>query len=196
MKDNAEGVARLLSFFSASASLDGSSVGSLSGISGTPTSVIDSGKYTLTSATNGDLTVTFTPDNGATPVVRTLTISPGEVNTTIIPGLTLTFQNPLVDGTDTITITATEEGVAKTLHEYVNRFVRSGGTMDGRDDEMEAQIDDINKQIDLMEVRLDAKRAPLIRKFVTLEVVMQRLQNQQAALTGLINQLQANRRSS
>ena len=196
VKDNAEGVARLLTFFSASASLDGSSSGSLSGISGTPTSVADSGKYTLTSATNGDLTVTFTPDNGATPIVRTLTISPGEVNTTIIPGLTLTFQNPLVNGTDTITITATEEGVAKTLHEYVDRFVRSGGTMDGRDSQLEARIEDINEQIELMEVRLEAKREQLIRKFAAFEVVMQQLQTQQAALTGLINQLQANRRFS
>ena len=47
-----------------------------------------------------------------------------------------------------------------------------------------------------METRLDSKRAQLIRKFATLEVTMQRLNNQQAALSGLVNQLQASRRSS
>lgn len=174
---NPEGVARLLTFFTSLAALDAGSAGSLASISGTPTATADSGKYTLTAATSGDVTVTFTPDNGDTPIVRTVTIAPGEVNTTLIAGLTLTFQNPLIAGTDTINITTTEEGIAKALHEYVNAFARSGGRFEGRNTEFQARIDDMNEQIERMEARVEARREQLIRKFATLEVTMQRLQN-------------------
>ncbi|MEZ4502236.1 MAG: flagellar filament capping protein FliD [Dehalococcoidia bacterium] len=190
---NPEAVARLLTAFKASAALDPSSSGSLAGISGAPTVAGDSGKYTLTTAASGSLTLTFTPDNGGSQIITTHTISPGEVNTTLIPGMTLTFQNPLVDGTDTIVVSATEEGVGKSLYEYLENYTRSGGIMDGRDDEMQSRIDDINEQVDKMEDRLDAYRQSLITKYARLEVTMQSLQNQQAALQNYVNQLNANK---
>ena len=108
----------------------------------------------------------------------------------------LQWSGTLIAGVDVIEINTVEEGVAKTLYEYVNSFTRSGGVMETRGTEMQARIDDINDQIDRMQTRLDSKREQLIRKFARLEVTMQRLQNQQAALSGLVNQFQANRRTS
>ena len=194
--DNPQAVSQLLTGFSASASLEAGGDGSVASIAGTPTDVKDSGVYELTSTTGGNLTMTFQADNGSALVVTTVTISPGEVNTTLIPGLTITFSNPLVAGVDKINIDAVQEGIAKTLHEYVESFTRSGGVMESRASEMQTRIDDINDRIERMETRLDAKRAQLIRKFAQLEVAMQRLNNQQAVLTNLMNQLQANRRTS
>ena len=196
LTSNPEGVARLLTHFSGTPSLEGTSSGSLTGISGTPSTATDSGKYVLTSASNGDLTMTFTPDNGGTAVVRTATISPGEVNSTLIPGMTLTFAGTLVDGTDTITVAASEEGIAKALHEYVDSYTRAGGVMSGRDAEMQSRITAINEQIETMEARVATRRDRLIRQYANLEVTMQRLQQQQAALGGLVQQLAANKRSA
>jgi flagellar hook-associated protein 2 len=196
LTSNPEGVSRLLTHFSGTPSLDPSSSGSLTGISGTPSIATDSGKYVLTSASNGQLTMTFTPDNGGTTVVRTATISPGEVNTTLIPGMTLTFAGTLIDGTDTINIATSEEGVAKALHEYVDSYTRAGGVMSSRDAEMQSRISAINEQIETMETRVAARRDRLIRQYATLEVTMSRLQQQQAALGGLIQQLAANQRST
>ena len=192
---NPEGVSRLLSAFIASAALDvPNSTGSLATVTGTPTVVKDSGTYTLTSSVSGSLTMTFTPDNGDVAIVTTHTISPGEVNTALIPGLTLTFQNPLVDGTDSIVVTATEEGVGKGLYEYLNTFTRSGGVMDGRDAEMQARIDDINEQVERMELRVEGRRQALIQKYARFEVTMAQLQSQQAALTNFVNQANANKK--
>jgi flagellar hook-associated protein 2 len=193
---NPEGVIRLLTRFTATGTLDPASFGSLTGVSGAPTSVPDSGKYTLASSTNGSLTVTFTADNGATPVVQTLTISPGEVNTTIIPGMTLTFAGALIDGTDTIVVGAAEEGIGKAFHEYLDGMTRAGGVMQGRDSEIATRISDLNKHIERMETRIEAKRQSLIQRYAALEVTMQRLQGQQSALTNFVNQLSGNRRSS
>ena len=194
--DNPVAVGQLLAGFSASAALKAGGNGSVVSVTGTPTVVKDSGVYELTSTTGGNLTMTFQADDGSPLVVTNVTVSPGEVNTTLIPGLTITFSNPLVSGVDEIDINAVQEGVAKSLHEYVNSFTRSGGVMDTRSTEMQSRIDDINEQIEKMETRLDSKRAQLIRKFAQLEVTMQRLNNQQAVLTSLVGQMQANRRTS
>lgn len=191
MKSDPEGVRKLLAGFSASAALEaGNTV--LSSIVGKPTQVKDSGTYTVNVQAGGALTLTYTPDDGSTAVITTVTVTAGEVNTTLIPGLTLNFANPLVVGEDTITITADYEGVGKSMHEYVESFTRTGGVMEGRDTELAARITDINDQIERIEVRLASRRERLILKYARLEVTMQRLQGQQQALTGLINQLNAN----
>jgi flagellar hook-associated protein 2 len=196
VRDHAVAVTRMLTAFSASASLKAGGDGAVVSVTGTPTNVTDSGDYEFTTTASGNLTMTFRADDGSAPRVTTVTISPGEVNTTLIPGLTITFPDPLIDGVDIIEIDTVEEGVAKVLYEYVNSFTRSGGVMRARNAEMQARIDDINDQIERMQTRLDSKREQLIRKFAQLEVTMQRLQNQQAALSMFVNQLQANRRTS
>jgi flagellar hook-associated protein 2 len=185
LKDNPEAVQRLLTTFSASAALE-TNTGAIASVSGNPTSVRDSGLYTFDSTLAGGLTVSFQPDNGGSLQVSTYSITPGEVNTTIIPGMTITFGNPLVAGTDTIRITASEEGIAKSLHEYVEAFTRTGGLMGGRDAQLQGEVDDLNARIDLVNERAESKREQLILKFAKFEVTMQRLQNQQSALSTLV----------
>ncbi|MCC6237051.1 MAG: flagellar filament capping protein FliD [Dehalococcoidia bacterium] len=189
MQNDPEGVVRLLTRFTASGTLDAGGTGSLASVSGAPTLLGDAGKYTITTAANGSVTATFTPTNGSTPITKTVTVAPGEVNTTLIAGMTLTFKPVLVDGTDTLTITGTEEGVAKSLYEFVEGYTRAGGVMAGRDSEFASRITDLNTQIERMQARVDAKRQSLILKYAALETTMQRLQNQQGALTNLVNQL-------
>lgn len=193
MKSDAEGVVRLLTKFTAAASLDAGGTGSLVSATGSPTFLGDSGKYSISTAANGTVTATFTPDNGAAAVTRTATVAAGEVNTTLIDGVTLTFAPVLVNGTDTLTISATEEGAAKSLYEFVERYTRSGGVMQGRDNEYASRITDLNKQIERLQTRVDARRQSLVMRYAALETTMQRLQNQQASLTNLVKQLTANK---
>ena len=192
---DADGVRQLLTAFSASAALDAGGTGSLASISGIPTTVKDSGTYTINSEANGDLTVTFTPDDGSTPVVSTGFISAGGTNTTLIPGVTLTAKGVLVAGVDTITITADQEGIAKALEEFIEGFTRNGGILDGRTEQMQDQIDDLNAQIERLERRLEARREQLTRKFGAMELTIARLQGQQSALTALTSQFASNTRA-
>jgi flagellar hook-associated protein 2 len=96
-------VRALLTAFDASAALDAGGTGSLASISGKPTAVTDSGTYSILSDVLGNLTVTFAPDNGGTPVVSTGTIAAGGTNTTLISGVTLTAQGALLAGRCTTT---------------------------------------------------------------------------------------------
>jgi flagellar hook-associated protein 2 len=194
---NPEGVRKLLAAFSANAALDAGGAGSIASISGKPTTVTDSGKYTVVSTAAGALTVTFTPDSGATPVIYTGTITAGGTNSTIIPGVTLTAKPVLIDGQDTISITAAEEGVGKQLHEYLESVTRSGGPISARTTELTNRVADINKQIATTNDRLARKREQLIRQYAQLEVTMSRLQQQQQAIgqfqTQLSNMAKASR---
>jgi flagellar hook-associated protein 2 len=193
MQNDPEGVIRLLTRLSAAGALDAASTGSLLSATGTPTNVKDSGKYTLLTSAGGTVQVTFTPDNGTAPIIQTITVAPNEVNTTLIPGMTLTFDPVLVDGTDTINITATEEGIGKALYEFVDRYTRTEGVMAGRDAEIKGRITDLNTQIDKMQARVDARRQFLIQRYATLETTIARLQGQQNALTSYVNKVSGNK---
>ena len=193
LDENPDAVAQLFSTFSASATLEAGGTGSLASISGTPTAATKAGVYTISSTSSGQLNVTFKPDDGSTSVVQTGSISAGGTNTTLIPGVTLTAAGVLVDGSDTITIAATERGVGLALRDYVGSLTRAGGTFETRDDEFQARIDSIADQIERLEERAEAREAQLVRQFTALEVTIGRLQGQQEALAGMVAQLSANR---
>jgi flagellar hook-associated protein 2 len=193
IKENPTAVARLFHAFTGTATLDAGGTGSIASISGTPSTATRPGKYTIDSTASGALTVTFTPDDGSSPVTTTGTITAGGTNTTLIAGVTLTATDPLVTGTNTITLSASEYGVARQIEGFVDALTRTGGILGGRNDEMQATIDDINEQIETLEARVAAREEQLIRQYSALEVTMQRLQQQQQALSGMIAQLQANR---
>ena len=190
---DASGVRALLTAFDASAALDAGGTGSIASISGKPTSVGDSGTYTIVSDVLGNLTVTFQADNGSAPVVSTGAISAGGTNTTLIPGVTLTGAATLVAGTDTITITANQEGAARALHDLVEAFTRTGGFLDVKNDQMQARLDDINDQIERLEIRVQARQDQLVRQFTAMELTIARLQSQQSALTSIFAQLSQTR---
>ena len=189
VQSDPEGVRQLLTAFEATAALDGGGSGSIASIAGKPTTAKNSGNYTINSTVSGDLTVTFTPDDGGASVVSTGFISAGGTNSTLIPGVTLTAAGVLVAGVDTITVTAQREGVAKALNEVIESFTRTGGIMDGREEDFTTRIKDVNEQIERMERRVEARRAQLIRKFTVLETTISQLQSQQSALSGMLGQL-------
>ena len=191
--DNADGVAQLFATFKASAALDLGGTGSIASLSGTPTAVTRAGSYSITSTTSGSLSVTFQPDDGSTAVTQTGSIAAGGTNTTLIPGVTLTAAGALVNGTDTITIAATERGIGVALHDYVNTLTRAGGTFEGRDDEFDARMEIIEKQIERLESRAEARELFLTRQFTALEQTISRLQQQGQALTSMVAQMNVNR---
>lgn len=186
---NPDGVARLLTAFSATATLNGGGNGSILSISGKPTTVPDSGKYTINSNAVGDLTLTFQPDNGGPVVTSVGSITAGGTNTTLIAGVTITAKPVLTAGLDTITIAASEEGIGKTLAEYFGSLTGVGGPLGTTVESTQASITDINEQITRMTARVEAKQAQLRTKFAGLETTMARLQGQQASLTQLQNAL-------
>jgi len=77
--------------------------GSIDSATGVP-SDLRPGTYSITSTATGDLTVVFTPTGGTAEPAVSGTITAGGTNTTIIPGMTLTGDTPLVAGTQTITV--------------------------------------------------------------------------------------------
>ncbi|MGE3855632.1 MAG: flagellar filament capping protein FliD [Dehalococcoidia bacterium] len=189
LQSDPEAVAALLTAFTASASLDAGGTGSLASISGTPTGATKAGRYSVSTDTFGNIEATFQANDGSAPQVTTGTITAGGTNTTLIPGLTLTAQGALVQGTDLITIAATTQGFGKTVHEYLNAISRSGGLLATRADEMQTQIADMNQQIDRMNARLSARETALMRKFSAMEQAISRLQGQQQQLAQITAQL-------
>lgn len=187
--NNPDGVARLLTTFSGTATLDGGGSGSIASISGKPTTVPDSGKYKINSNALGALTVEYTPDNGGPVVLSLGTITAGGTNTTLIAGVTITAKPVLVAGLDTITITAAEEGIGKTLAEYLSALGGVSGPLTSSAESTTASIADTNAQITKMTARVEAKAAQLRAKFATLETTMARLKGQQDSLTQLQNAL-------
>lgn len=184
-----EAVAKLLTTFSASASLDGGGTGSIASISGTPTSATKAGRYSIASDALGNLQATFQANDGSAPLVTSASITASGTNTTLIPGLTITAKGTLVQGTDLVTIEATQQGFGKTIHEYINSISRTGGLLSTRADEMQSRISAMNRQIDTMEARLTARESTLMKKFSAMELAISRLQGQQQQLTQVMSQL-------
>lgn len=193
LAENPDAVAQLFASFEASASLEVGGTGSLASISGTPSAATKAGTYSISSTTTGQLNVTFKPADGSTSVVQTGSIAAGGTNTSLIPGVTLTAAGALVNGTDTITIAATERGIGLALNDYVQSLTRTGGTFETRETEFQSRIDSIADQIERLEERAEAREAQLVRQFTALEVTIGRLQGQQEALSGMVAQLNANR---
>lgn len=185
-----EAVAKLFTTFVATAALDGGGTGSLASISGTPTGT-KAGRYSVLSDALGNLEATFQANDGSPPMVTPGVITAGGTNTTLIPGLTLTAKAALVSGTDLITVSATQQGFGKTLHEYVNSLNRTGGLITNSTAELQQTITNMNAQIDRMTTRLNARQDQLVRKFTNMELAISRMQSQQQALTAMNNQLAA-----
>lgn len=196
LEGNPDGVAQLFATFKASAALDVGGTGSIASLSGTPTAATKAGSYSISSTTTGQLTVTFTPDDGSTQVTQIGSIAAGGTNTSLIPGVTLTAAGVLVNGTDTITIAPTERGIGVAFHDYVDTLTRTGGTFEIRDEEFDARITIIEEQIERLEKRAEARELMLNRQFSALELTISRLQQQQQALTGMTAQMNANRPST
>ncbi len=191
MTKDPEAVAQLMTTFSATASLSAGGTGSIASISGTPTGVGKTGKFSVTSDASGNLVATFSPTDGSAPIVKSGTITAGGTNTTLIPGLTITAAGALQAGADEILVGASSEGFAKKLTEWVESLTRTGGLIETRNEEMSNVASSINDQIDRLEARVSAREQQLIKKFTAMELAISQIQSQQQALTQMQTQMQS-----
>lgn len=189
MTRDPEAVAALMTTFVASASLSSGGTGSIASISGKPTTADKTGRYSIASDASGNLTATFTPNDGSASVVRTGSITAGGTNTTLIPGLTLTAGGALQAGADEVVVGASAEGFAKRLTEWVDSLTRTGGLISTRNEEMGNVTKSINEQIDRLEARVASREQQLMKKFTAMELAISQLQSQQAALTQMQTQM-------
>jgi len=189
MTRDPEAVGALMTTFVASASLSSGGTGSIASISGKPATADKTGRYSIASDASGNLTATFTPNDGSASVVRTGSITAGGTNTTLIPGLTLTAGGALQAGADEVVVGASAEGFAKRLTEWVDSLTRTGGLISTRNEEMGNVTKSINEQIDRLEARVASREQQLMKKFTAMELAISQLQSQQAALTQMQAQM-------
>lgn len=164
------------------------SAGNVSSISGDPTADLRAGVYTFTmdTAASPNLTIVFDPDNGDPDTTVTYTIAANDVNTDIIPGMAITFGAALADGSDIITVTRPERGIAVKLDDYVFGLLRTNGVFDAREDRAKRELSNIDDQIAKLNDVLDAEERSLVLRFTRLEATLARIQGQQNSLAGLL----------
>lgn len=189
MTANPEGVAQLMTVFTANAALSAGGTGSIASISGTPTNLTRTGTYAIASDGLGALQATFTPSDGSAPVISNGTITAGGTNTTLIAGVTLTATGSLQTGTDEVVIGASAQGFARSISQWIDSLTRVGGILQTRDEETSNIISSMNAQIDRMEARVAAREEHLVKKFTAMELAISRMQQQQQALTQMQTQL-------
>ena len=162
--------------------------GNVASISGDPDADLRAGVYTFTvdTAASPNLTVVFDPDNGDADSSVTYTIAANDVNTDIIPGMSITIGAVLADGSDTITVTRPQRGIAVKLDDYVYGLLRTNGVFDARVDRTKREVADIDAQIHKLNDVLDSEERSLVLRFTRLEATLARLQGQQSSLAGLL----------
>jgi flagellar hook-associated protein 2 len=189
MNDNPDAVASLLSGFRSTVTLAPGGT-ALASVSGQPASTREPGSYLIRTFTGGSISATFTPLNGSPgPEVFGSAIAGGGSDSLVIPGMTLTATNPLVDGESTITVAVQQKGILVALQDYLGRLTRSGGTLASKSTSIEAQVSDYQKRIEAAEARIAQKKARFEAQFAALETMMSRLQAQNSALMGQLQQL-------
>jgi len=181
LQDNPSAVADIFGGLVENVALTAGGTGSVASVSGTPTAHV-SGSYTVVSDGAGNLTATFTPSGGGATTTTTGTITAGGINTTLIPGITITAKSALVAGTDTITVDVTTKGVGVKVADYLKSLTSSTGVFASRIESATDAIKDMDESIRSLQERLDEKQNALYAKFNSLEVALARLQDQSASL--------------
>ena len=195
--ENPDAVADLFTKRETAAVLKAGGIGNIGSLTGAPTVRREAGTYKLEIATIvGDpavdpqtATLTFTPDDGGTAIVQTHTVTPGEANTAMIPGMTINMAATLAVGSDEITVTVPVRGIAQMLDDYLEGVLGLNGVFEAREDSAADQIDDLDEQILKQEKRLIATRDRLVRQFANLEATLARLQGQQNFITSQLSTL-------
>jgi flagellar hook-associated protein 2 len=190
LENDPAGVANVLSAFRATATLNGGGTGGVQGLSGDPTALRRPGKYTITTAVNGDgtanITATFKPTDGSASSTTTLSnVTAGSTTTGLIGGVTVTLKGTFTAGTDTVTIATPTRGISAKLEQYLDPLTRGDGTLQARQESENKEIGDLKKRVDLMNERLDNQRQFLQQKFARMEQAMARAQSQRSALSSL-----------
>ncbi|MBI4299967.1 MAG: flagellar filament capping protein FliD [Chloroflexi bacterium] len=175
---NPDAVSQVFTAFSNTATLAGGGTGSIASISGVPTLNHQAGSYVITSTASGGLTAVFTPTGGQPQDAVTGSISASGTNTTLIPGITITANGVLTDGTNTITVTVEKKGTAIAIDDYVKNLTSSSGLFASRETQAEDEIRRLDDRISQTQQRLDDRQASLEAQFSRLEKLMSQLQYQ------------------
>ncbi|KAA3617657.1 MAG: hypothetical protein D8M58_01125 [Calditrichaeota bacterium] len=79
------------------------------------------------------------------------------------------------------------DGIATKIDEYVEKFVKTGGTISDSKKTLNDEITSLNDRLDLVESFLDSKEKQLFEEFSKLQETMATLQNQQSYLSLFIS---------
>jgi flagellar hook-associated protein 2 len=189
LQDNPQAVLSVLSGFTATLGAPAGAA-NVTKVAGTPLNQHQDGTYHVNVQNTDGLTeVTFVTNDGRTLSKTTGTLTAGVDDNTLIPGLTLTANSPLVVGETTFSMTVATRGVGVRLNDYLNSLLAPDGFFSGRDDGSQAITRSLNKQIADGNARLEMKQDSLTKQFAALETVMAQFQQQTAALTSAIAQL-------
>ena len=191
MRDNPQAVENVLASFSAT--LGAPSGPNVTTVSGTPTQQHEAGTYKVkvVDASN-NVEVSFLSPDGRTLSKSTGILTPGQANTSLIAGLSITAAGTLTVGAeDTFAMTPTQRGVGIGLNDYLDKLLGANGFFATRETASTSQVQSMTDRIVKMEERLKVKEASLQRKFTALEAAMSRMQSQGAALSSQIAKLNA-----
>lgn len=125
---------------------------------------------------------------GATGVGQFLTGNDGNENTAGLKLLITLTPDQLVDGAEGVVYF--NKGIAAILDEKIALYIDPyGGTIKGRKDALQTQIDTLAEHVKAMEEQLERKRISLYQQFTAMEEALAKLQTQQQFLTIQINNL-------
>jgi flagellar hook-associated protein 2 len=127
-----------------------------------------SGSYQLIDDGAGNVTSVFTPSDGSAQTTTLATITAGGTNTTLIPGMTLTF-GALQGGTSTINVTRASASVVSLIKDFLDGQVGANGTLTKRQDEFTAISKDIDARRIQIQASVDAEMALWQKKFTAME---------------------------
>jgi flagellar hook-associated protein 2 len=191
LTENPQAVEAVLAGFAAT--LGSPTTTNVSGVSGTP-QIHQDGEYRIkvTDAATGAVEAKFVTPDGRTIWTGSGTMSPGQDNFAVIPGLKVTAAATLTEGAeDTFSVNVTNKGLGVILADYVDNLMDLEGYFAERKKGDDAITAGYDKRIADLQDRLDRKQASLSRKYTALETAMSRLQNQGNALASQIAKLNA-----
>lgn len=183
-------VQAVLSSFKLAATLQPGGTGSVSGVSGSYAGA-SAGTYSISDDGAGNITAVFTPGNGGPALTTNAVVLAGGSNTTLIPGLTLTF-GAFQAGNNTISVAASSESVIRRLKDFADTQAGPGGVLQKRQDAYTAVTKDLADRKVALQAHIDAEMATLRKKFAAMEQAQARAQTVQGQLTQLAAQLAAN----
>jgi len=191
LSDNPQAVESLLAGFAAST---GAPTGTnVTGVSGTP-QVHKDGAYKIkvTNATTGAYEAKFVTTGGQTLWSKSGTMTAGQANIDVIPGLKITAAASFTaDAEDTFTVSVTNRGVGVTLNDYLLTLTDREGYFADRKEGDDAITKGFTDRIGVMEDRLERKQAALEKKYTALEVTLSRMQAQSSSLLSQLAGLNA-----
>jgi flagellar hook-associated protein 2 len=154
----------------------------ISSVSGTPTSSLF-GQYQLSVDSSGNISSVFTPSGQPAQKATTATLT-GGVNSTLIPGLTITAGTLPASGTVTDTIQIGQNGVLGRLNDFLNGVLGVGGLFDTESQGATSQIQDLDSRISDTNAQLAQQQQILQNQFSAMETALAQLQSQNSSLLG------------